>query len=104
MVAEYKPEQVASLVEFLQWAEEPLWHDDAACADHPKEVFFGHEEREGLKRHRPTLTVTEVREAKAICAQCPVKQQCLDHALEFDERHGIWGGTTPSERRMMVGE
>ena len=65
-------------------------------------VFFGHEQQEGRKRHRPTLTSVEVREAKAVCAQCPVKQQCLEHALEFDERHGIWGGTTPTERRVMA--
>ncbi|MGH3099239.1 MAG: WhiB family transcriptional regulator [Streptosporangiales bacterium] len=35
--------------------------------------------------------------AKAVCARCPVRQQCLDYAL----RHavsGVWGGTTDAER------
>ena len=98
MVDEYKTEQVASLAAFLHRAETPEWHADAACADYPKEVFFGHEERAGLKRHRPNLTSTEVREAKAICEQCPVRLECLGHALRFNERYGIWGGTTPNER------
>jgi WhiB family transcriptional regulator, redox-sensing transcriptional regulator len=35
---------------------------------------------------------TTIRRAKVICQQCPVQLQCLDAALENDERHGIWGG------------
>lgn len=43
----------------------------------------------------------EVAEAKAVCAACPVKTECLDYALDHDEEHlgkGIWGGTTYEER------
>ena len=36
--------------------------------------------------------ITTIRRAKAICQKCPVQLQCLDAALENDERHGIWGG------------
>ena len=36
--------------------------------------------------------------ARALCASCPVKAQCLAHAIEHDEWQGMWGGTTPSER------
>jgi hypothetical protein len=36
--------------------------------------------------------------AKALCAQCPVREGCADWALENDERDGIWGGLTPKER------
>lgn len=39
------------------------------------------------------------REAKAICAICPVLDDCLTHAVEQNVIHGIWGGTTPDERR-----
>ena len=32
------------------------------------------------------------RRAKAICNECPARQECLDYALEIREPHGIWGG------------
>lgn len=41
------------------------------------------------------------KEAKSICATCPVVAQCLAFALRNDERHGIWGGTTSQEREMI---
>jgi WhiB family redox-sensing transcriptional regulator len=31
-------------------------------------------------------------DAKAICGTCPVKQECLDFALENRIEFGIWGG------------
>lgn len=37
--------------------------------------------------------------AKAICQVCPVKQECLEFALEIREPYGIWGGLTETERR-----
>jgi WhiB family redox-sensing transcriptional regulator len=37
-------------------------------------------------------------EAKAICAQCPIRIQCLDYAVSAGMQ-GIWGGTTDSERK-----
>lgn len=79
----------------------PDWHDYAACNDKPNEWFYGQEERQGKKRHRPTLTVAEVRRAKAVCERCPVIDECLEWALETDEKHGIWGGTTGRERQRM---
>lgn len=38
-------------------------------------------------------------EARSICERCPIKADCLAHALENKERYGMWGGTTPIERR-----
>lgn len=38
-------------------------------------------------------------EGKALCDVCPVKDECLAHALENKERWGMWGGLTPIERR-----
>lgn len=40
--------------------------------------------------------------AKAICALCPVRLPCLDHALDHggsEGRYGVWGGMTETERR-----
>jgi len=31
-------------------------------------------------------------EAKALCADCPVRDMCLAGALERQEQHGVWGG------------
>ncbi|MEE2768025.1 MAG: WhiB family transcriptional regulator [Actinomycetota bacterium] len=41
--------------------------------------------------------------AKSICGNCPVNQECLDYALTGRELHGIWGGTTETERREIIG-
>jgi len=37
-------------------------------------------------------------EAKAICAICRVRRECLTFALRTGQHHGIWGGTTEDER------
>ena len=39
--------------------------------------------------------------ARQICAVCPVRDQCLQFALDSGEQYGIWGGRTPIERRSM---
>jgi len=41
------------------------------------------------------------REAKALCARCPVRPECLAYALAHDERFGIWGGASERDRRRM---
>lgn len=40
-------------------------------------------------------------DAKRVCRRCPVAGPCLDYALEYPV-HGIWGGTTVEERRVLV--
>jgi hypothetical protein len=41
----------------------------------------------------------DTRAAKRLCIPCPVRQQCLEYALKYSERYGIWGGFSESERR-----
>ena len=41
-------------------------------------------------------------EAKAICAICPVREVCLEHAIVNREKIGVWGGYTARERRRLV--
>ncbi|PZS27182.1 MAG: hypothetical protein DLM58_19165 [Pseudonocardiales bacterium] len=41
------------------------------------------------------------RPGKRVCTGCPVRAQCLQWALEHDERHGIWGGLSDRERRRL---
>lgn len=47
-------------------------------------------------------------EAKAICRECPIKNPCLEVALETDEtygyRWGIWAGMTATERDRRFGK
>ena len=38
-------------------------------------------------------------QARAICAGCSVREQCLEVALEDRELLGVWAGTTEAERR-----
>lgn len=36
--------------------------------------------------------------AKRLCKECPIMKDCFTYAIESNQRHGIWGGTSPSER------
>lgn len=38
-------------------------------------------------------------EARQICSLCPIREECLNYAIENKERWGMWGGSTPIERR-----
>ncbi len=40
--------------------------------------------------------------AKDICASCPVRQPCLDYAIQIREPHGIWGGLNENERKHLL--
>lgn len=48
------------------------------------------------------MTVDEVRHAKSFCQECPVSNECLDTALAHGDTNGVWGGTTPNERRSIL--
>jgi WhiB family redox-sensing transcriptional regulator len=73
------------------------WRSRAACRGPETALFFPptHPER------RDERDARELR-AKAICRECPVTQECLEHALRAGETHGIWGGLTESERRGLL--
>lgn len=64
------------------------WQADSLCAQTDPEAFFP--EKGG-----------STRDAKRICSQCEVRAQCLEYALENDERFGIWGGLSERERRRL---
>lgn len=68
--------------------DEREWMLQAKCLDADPEAFFP--EKGG-----------STREAKRICAACPVRDDCLDHAIANEERFGIWGGYSERERRRM---
>nr|WP_148224286.1 WhiB family transcriptional regulator [Tropheryma whipplei] len=64
------------------------WRARALCAQADPESFFP--EKGG-----------STREAKKVCSSCAVRSECLEYALENDERYGIWGGTSERERRIL---
>jgi WhiB family transcriptional regulator, redox-sensing transcriptional regulator len=70
------------------------WWRDAACQTVDPDLFF------------PVSSLgpgrDEVARAKAVCASCPVRRQCLQFALATRQAHGVWGGTTEEERRLRV--
>ena len=69
--------------------DNPLaWQTDALCAQTDPEAFFP--EKGG-----------STRDAKRICTTCDVRDQCLEYALQNDERFGIWGGLSERERRRL---
>ncbi|MFD8566838.1 WhiB family transcriptional regulator [Streptomyces sp. NPDC057694] len=40
--------------------------------------------------------------AKSICKPCPVRTECLAHALDQRIQYGLWGGMTERERRALL--
>jgi WhiB family transcriptional regulator, redox-sensing transcriptional regulator len=74
---------------------EASWTEQAACREPgvDAELFFP------VSESGPALR--EIAAAKAICARCPVAAACRDWALRSGEVTGIWGGTTPAERRLL---
>ena len=54
------------------------------------------------ERNRDDMKLHEM-QAKALCSLCPLKMLCADYALAGKEEHGIWGGTTPNERKEIWG-
>ncbi len=64
------------------------WQERALCAQTDPEAFFP--EKGG-----------STREAKKVCTGCDVRSECLEYALQNDERFGIWGGLSERERRKL---
>jgi WhiB family redox-sensing transcriptional regulator len=64
------------------------WLQHRGCQGLDTAVFFP-----GRGDHQGVAT------AKAICAGCQVRQDCLDYAIRTSQRIGIWGGLSEYERR-----
>lgn len=64
------------------------WQERALCPQVDAELFFP--DKGG-----------STKEAKKICGLCEVREECLQAALDGDERFGIWGGLSERERRRL---
>lgn len=68
----------------------PTWMFDGTCNEVGSDLFF------------PELG-DNAWHAKKVCSACPVKDLCLDYALTYEIRDGIWGGTSAKERSALRG-
>jgi WhiB family transcriptional regulator, redox-sensing transcriptional regulator len=66
-----------------------IWRQNAACRGLDPEIFYPADEEEADA-------------AKSVCAECHVREICLEHALGSRERDGVWGGATEKERRRII--
>jgi WhiB family redox-sensing transcriptional regulator len=69
------------------------WRDTAACRDSEPNLFFP------IGSTGPA--VDQIEAAKAICAECLVRDECLAYALETNQEAGVWGGYAEDERRRL---
>ena len=70
------------------------WAEQALCAKADPDIWFPADEED-----------QELAAAAAgVCARCPVRPDCLAHALAIGERHGIWGGLTGRQRLGLLAE
>jgi WhiB family transcriptional regulator, redox-sensing transcriptional regulator len=69
------------------------WRSHAACSSLDTNLFFP----VGLTGY----AIDQTNLAKAVCNDCPVRNQCLEFALRTLQDHGVWGGHTEEERRVI---
>ena len=67
------------------------WQARSACRGLDATIFYPDPEDEAA-----------VQRAVDVCGACPVRAECLDHALSWREHTGVWGGATEQERRRIL--
>lgn len=77
---------IPAVITPMPWQKEDDWRDLAECLNSPYDMFFPEKGQ-------------STKEAKKICSTCMVREECLQWALDNDERFGIWGGTSQQERK-----
>ena len=70
------------------------WQHDAACAGEYAANFYP-----PMRPEKKAVRLAREARAKAVCNTCGVRRDCLRHAIDNNERYGIWGGLTDAERR-----
>ena len=72
------------------------WQYEGACRETDPETFFSPDSERGPRRRDREAA------AKALCAVCPVRRACLEHALQVREPYGVWGGLNINEREKLL--
>jgi len=71
------------------------WRDAGNCRDSDPNLFYP------MGKGRAAREQAEV--AKVLCRTCPSQEPCLAFALATGQALGVWGGTSPEDRRLMLG-
>ncbi len=69
------------------------WRELAACRDSDPNLFFP------VGATGPALD--QIEEAKAVCRDCMVQEDCLQFSLQTNQEAGVWGGYAEDERRRL---
>lgn len=67
------------------------WMAEAICRQVDPELFHPETSGQGARQ--------QAQQAKAVCRECPVRQECFTFAVETGQRHGVWGGELLSSSR-----
>lgn len=73
------------------------WQDYAACIGYDRKTFFGPDESD--PEESPNEKHERQDHARSVCRKCPVRVECLEYALAYNIRYGVWGGMTDEQRR-----
>ncbi len=76
------------LASHFAWPWPGAWAEEGACRGNGHALFLP--PRGG-----------DNRPAKAVCARCSVREECLAYALPLARLTGIWGGTSAEERERL---
>lgn len=69
----------------------PAWMDGSElCAQADPRIF-----------HAEPGEHDKVAQAKEVCGACPLLEACFTFAMETDQRFGVWGGTSPEDRKRL---
>jgi WhiB family redox-sensing transcriptional regulator len=74
------------------------WQERGRCRDLDTDLFYPPLDSETAHQRRARETV-----AKAVCASCPVRVECLAWAIASGEQLGVWGGLNERERELLAG-
>lgn len=85
----HRPSVEGTVLREAVWTTEAVWRERGACKGLDPQIFYPE-------------TDEDADTAKRVCAQCHVQTACLEYALQFREREGVWGGTTERERRRII--
>ncbi|WP_433801191.1 WhiB family transcriptional regulator [Actinomycetospora sp. CA-084318] len=64
------------------------WRHEARCRHEDPDTLF--------------VQGAQQRDVREVCRACPVRTECLAHALDNRIKFGVWGGMTERERRALL--
>ena len=70
--------------------KDDYWMESAKCRNKNDVVWFPAQGK-----------YNEIAIAKKFCDDCRVKQRCLQYAVTNNIMHGVWGGLSARDRRLM---